>query len=174
MTGEGAIHQEGGLDPIMSAPPVSARMGVAPQEVVLANLVERAPVRAVGGSSRTEGSRAVVLADFLERGPAERLALRLRAEVVAAEVWGADEAARLVASEAPVLLGPTVVVRAEDHATATALARLFGEVDAGVSRVAPPPRDYWHGPADRKLLGAGLLVILATCLMILLVAAALA
>ena len=167
-----APDQAGGLHP-MSAPPLAARAGAA-GDVAAAVLLERVPPSAARGSSRAGGARAVVLADFLEREPAERLATRLRAEVLAAEVWGADRAVTLVEAGAPALLGPTVVVLADDHPTAIALARLFAEVDAGVSRVAPPPRDFWHGPADRKLLGAGILVVLATCLTVLLVAAALA
>ncbi|MFN0028288.1 MAG: hypothetical protein ACKV2O_14065 [Acidimicrobiales bacterium] len=158
----------------MAAPPLGPRTAMTLDDLALPDRVERATARVVRGSSRSDGARAVVLADFLARPPAERLALRLRAEASAAEVWSADEASVLVSAEAPVLLGPTVVVRAEDHATATALARLFAEIDAGTTRVAPPPRDFWHGPADRKLLGVGLLVVLATCLTVLLVAAALA
>lgn len=158
----------------MAAPPLHPLTGVTLQDPARPGKLERSAARVVRASSRSEGAQAVVLADFLTREPAERLALRLVAEAVAAEVWPPDEASVLMAAGSPMLLGPTVVVRSHDHATAMALAQLFAEIDAGTSMVAPPPRDFWHGPADRRLLGVGALVLLAVALGILLVAAALA
>ena len=114
---------------------------------------------------------AVVLADYLERASAQRLALRLQAEAIAAEVWDPARAATLLGEDQPPI-GPVVVVRRADHRRALVLARLFAEVDAGTSRVAPPPQDFWHGPADRQLLGAGLVMLLVFALAILLTAAA--
>ena len=79
-------------------------------------------------------------------------------------------AALLPADQPPV--GPSVVVRLADHRHALQLATLFAEVDAGTSRLAPVPRDYWHGPPHQQLLAAGLLLALAFGVAILLLAAA--
>lgn len=114
---------------------------------------------------------AVALADFLSLQPAERLAVRLRAEGIGAQVWPAAQAAsRLPIDEPPI--GPTVMVRATDHADAVVLAGLFAEIDAGVSRFAPPPVDFWHGSPRRQVIGAVLLLVLAVAVGAVLLAAA--
>jgi hypothetical protein len=114
---------------------------------------------------------AVVLADFLDRAGAERLAVRLQAEGVGAEVWSSARGSALLPADQPPL-GPSVVVRRADHGHALQLAKLFAEVDAGTSRWAPTPRDYWQGPPHQQLLAAGLLLLLALGVAILLLAAA--
>lgn len=114
---------------------------------------------------------AVVLADFLDRRAADRLQARLLGERIGAEVWEASQAAPLLDGGAPPI-GPTVVVRRADHAGALVLAQLFGEVDAGSSRVAPPPRDLWHGAAHHRLLAVGLTLVLLFAVVVLALAAA--
>lgn len=114
---------------------------------------------------------AAVVADFLDTGAAEQLAHRLVAEGVGAQVWASSRAALLLPAANPPI-GPTVVVRRSDHAHALVLARLFAEVDAGTSTVAPPPTDFWGGEPYQRLLGAGLVLMLCFALFILLLAAA--
>ncbi|MEZ5236973.1 MAG: hypothetical protein AB7O92_00010 [Acidimicrobiia bacterium] len=109
----------------------------------------------------------VALADFVSRAAAERLAVRLRAEGVGARVWEADEAAVHLPVDAPPI-GPTVMVRAADREDALTLAVLFAEIDEGVSQLAPPPVDFWHGSGRRQLLGAVLLLGLAMAVSLLL------
>lgn len=114
---------------------------------------------------------AVPLADFSDRPTADRLAVRLRAEGIGAQVWEAALAAeRLPIDEPPI--GPTVMVRGADHPDAVVLAALFAEVDAGVSQFAPPPIDFWHGTARRQALGAALLLVLAVAVSLVLLTAA--
>jgi hypothetical protein len=112
----------------------------------------------------------VALADYADPLPAERLAVRLRAEHIGAAVWPVQRAAPLLPDDAPPL-GPTVVVRRVDHARALRLAGLFAEVDAGVCALAPPPRDLWHGPSYRPLFAAAVLMALAFAMAVVLVAA---
>ncbi len=114
---------------------------------------------------------AVPLADFLQRPAAERLAVRLRAEGVGAEVWEAARAAPLLPDDEPPI-GPTVMVRAADRADALVLAALFAEVDEGVSQLAPAPVDFWHGGPRRQLAGAALLLVLAMAVSLLLLVVA--
>lgn len=126
---------------------------------------------AVRDGTGRAGDVAVVLADFVDQASARQLANRLRAEGVGADVWPAEQAALLVPVTAPPI-GPTVVVRRADHATASTMARLFAQVDGGGCPLAPPPRDFWHGSPQARLFGAGLVLIGALCVLILLVAVA--
>ncbi len=112
----------------------------------------------------------MALADFARQAEAERLAARLVIEGIGAEVWTAQQAATLLpASEPPV--GPTVVVARGDHEHALTLAHLFAEVDAGVSEVAPPPQDLWHGSFLRLLVGVFAVSVLVSTVVVLLFAA---
>ena len=113
---------------------------------------------------------AAAVADYERREHAERLALRLVAEGIGAEVWASKDAAMLLPVTQPPI-GPTVVVRRADHGAALVLASLFAEVDEGTSRVAPPPRDFWHGDAHHRLAGYGLVALLALAIVVLVVAA---
>lgn len=112
-----------------------------------------------------------MLADFGRPEPAHRLAARLVIEGVGAEVWPADHAAPLLPGSQPPL-GPTVVVRRADHMRALVLAHAFAEVDAGSSRLAPPPRDFWHGEPHRQLAGYGVLLLLLVAVATVAIAAA--
>lgn len=112
----------------------------------------------------------MALADFPDRISAERLAGRLVAEGLGAEVWEAPDALPLLPPLAPPA-GPTVVVRRNDYDDAVVLTRLFDEVDQGRSRIAPGPRTFWAGPPYRQLIGTGLLVLLAVAVGLLVIAA---
>jgi hypothetical protein len=126
--------------------------------------------RPVGRSRGRQGRAAMVVADFADPTDARRLATRLVGEGIGAEVWPAERAAALLpATDPPV--GPAVVVRRSDHAEALTLALLFAEVDLGSSAVAPPPRDFWHGPARRQVFGVALLILLAAAVLVLLLVA---
>jgi len=106
-------------------------------------------------TSRSVRDDAVVLADFATRVDAERLAGRLVAEGLGAEVWDAGDAALLLPPHLPPA-GPTVVVRRADYGDAVVITRLFDEVDQGRSRIAPGPRSFWHGGTHRQVIGVGL------------------
>lgn len=112
----------------------------------------------------------MVLADFARRAEAERLAARLVVEGVGAEVWSAQQAAALLPASGPPI-GPTVVVARVDHEHALTLAHLFAEVDAGVSVVAPPPQDLWHGSFARLLGGVFAVSVVVSAVVVLLFAA---
>lgn len=120
--------------------------------------------------SHTRADQPMALADFPDRAGAERLAARLVAEGLGAEVWDAADARPLLPAIAPPA-GPTVIVRRDDYSDAVVMTRLFDEVDQGRSRIAPGPRTFWAGPPYRQLIGAGLLVLLGVAVGLLIIAA---
>lgn len=112
----------------------------------------------------------MVLADFARQAEAERLAARLVIEGVGAQVWPVQQAAALLPGSEPPI-GPTVVVARGDHEHALTLAHLFAEVDAGVSVVASPPQDVWHGSFVRLLVGVFAVSMIVSAVVVMLFAA---
>ena len=88
----------------------------------------------------------------------------------------ADEAAllvdRLVAEGVAAALQPdatghgSVWVRRGEAGHAAVLARLFAEVDDGVSVVAPPPSGPWPGSGVRRIVSALFLVVVTVAVLV--------
>jgi hypothetical protein len=94
------------------------------------------------GASATD-RRAHLLGDVGSPAAAVLLASRLEAEGLGARASGSE-----------------VWVAADDLDDALVMARLFREVDAGTSRVAPVPTTFWFGSGWRRLAGVLVLALL--------------
>ena len=112
----------------------------------------------------------MALADFQDRAAAVRLAARLVAEGLGADILEADQARPLLPEQLPPV-GPTVVVRRADYADAVIVTRLFDEVDQGRSRIAPGPQSLWQGAPHRQLIGYALIAAWVIALGLLMIAA---